>query len=157
MVKRTTTERFWSKVNRNGPIPAHRPELGPCWVWIPPKHKLGYAYFRLDGRKTHAHRAAWTLTYGPIPDGLFVLHRCDNRACVRPDHLFLGTQQDNVADMNAKGRNARSQRTHCPQGHPYDETNTWQKGRSRICRTCHRQKARERMRRLRAQAKESSP
>jgi predicted DNA-binding protein (UPF0251 family) len=51
-----------------------------------------------------AHRVAWELAYGPIPEGMCVLHRCDRTTCVRPEHLFLGTQQDNIADMNAKGR-----------------------------------------------------
>lgn len=80
-------------------------DRGPgCWEW-PGAQGNGYGMILMpDGRLRGAHRVAWELANGPIPDGLFVLHHCDNRACVRPDHLFLGTQGDNVRDMYAKGR-----------------------------------------------------
>jgi hypothetical protein len=87
-------ERFWDK--------AHKTE--GCWNWISSKHRNGYGYICVVRRSRLAHRVAWELTNGPIPAGLLVLHRCDNRRCVRPDHLFLGTQADNLRDMDAKGR-----------------------------------------------------
>lgn len=103
---RPVEERFWSKVDRNGPIPAHRPELGPCWLWTG-AGAGGGRYGVFTGAKDEclsAHRVSWELAHGPVPPGLEVLHACDRKPCVRPDHLFLGTQLDNVRDCKAKGR-----------------------------------------------------
>ena len=98
------SERFWSKVNREGPIPEHRPELGPCWVWTYSRDQKGYGHFGALKRKvTRAHRVAWFLEHGSWPQPC-ALHKCDNRACVRPDHLFEGDNADNMRDMVAKGR-----------------------------------------------------
>jgi hypothetical protein len=98
---------FWSIVN---------PVLGDdrCWEWPNSlKNKDGkwpYGEFTLDGEQIPAHRAAWILTYGPIPAGKLILHRCDFTPCVRPSHLFLGSPLDNMRDMIAKGRNKPIQR-----------------------------------------------
>lgn len=99
---KTTKQRFWSKVDRNGP--AH-PELGTrCWVWTA-STAAGYGNFCVRRPlNVGSHRFSWELSNGPIPEGLWVLHRCDNRRCVNPAHLFLGTAKDNVRDMIAKGR-----------------------------------------------------
>jgi len=104
----TTEERFWSKVDRNGQTQAHM--TTPCWVWTAGTNKKGYGKFRRDIATLYAHRFAWRLVNGQIPKAMNVLHRCDCRPCVRPDHLFLGTNQDNVNDRDAKGRNARGAR-----------------------------------------------
>lgn len=75
-----------------------------CWEWLGTRHGHGYGLLRIDGRLVRAHRVAWELENGPIPAGLSVLHSCDNRPCVRPDHLRLGTQRDNMADMDERRR-----------------------------------------------------
>jgi hypothetical protein len=77
-----------------------------CWNWTGKFSEKGYGAMRYHGRRILVHRAAWELANGPIPPDLCVLHRCDNPACVRPDHLWLGTRTDNNKDMTAKGRHA---------------------------------------------------
>lgn len=98
----TDAERFWTKVRRGD----------GCWEWTGSRNRPGrYGRVLWRGKRLLAHRVAWTVAGGEVPDGLRVLHRCDNPICVRPEHLFLGTQADNVADMIAKGR-AKNQRGH---------------------------------------------
>ena len=92
---RPIAERFWEKVSKTD----------GCWLWTASLTRGGYGQFPLrKGVIRRAHRIAWELTNGPVPDGLWVLHQCDNPPCVRPDHLFLGTPKDNTADKIAKGR-----------------------------------------------------
>jgi len=79
-------------------------DIGGCIPWVGAKYKNGYGEFYMDGRLTGAHRASYVIHISDIPEGLFVLHTCDNKSCVNPDHLFLGTHQDNMDDMKKKGR-----------------------------------------------------
>jgi hypothetical protein len=90
--------RFWERVDAGS---------GECWLWLGARSRKGYGEVRRHGLTLKAHRWAWESTYGPIPDGMCVLHSCDVRECVNPGHLFLGTVADNNADRHAKGRDAR--------------------------------------------------
>jgi hypothetical protein len=143
----TLAQRFWSHVDRNGAGPSW-PEA--CWIWTAGLNgRDGRGYIAAGRHRVAAHRASWQLASGlSIPAGLFVLHRCDNARCVRPSHLWLGTQADNIADMDQKGRrrsgdhNAR--KTHCPRGHAYDGANTHSSSGRRHCRACRRDRERER-------------
>lgn len=98
--------RFWKRIDFDGPTPKHRPELGPCWLWTGGK-VYEYGATSYQGRSIRAHRLAFRLATKTDPGDKCVLHHCDNPPCVRPDHLWIGTQADNHNDMKAKGRNRR--------------------------------------------------
>lgn len=126
----TPADRFWQKVRKSD----------GCWEWTARVSPEGYGEF-WDDRNVRAHRFSWSLVNGPIPDGLMVCHRCDNPRCVRPDHLFLGTNRENIRDMMAKGRHSvmsvRASQTHCIRGHAFDAVNTnYKQDGRRQCKAC---------------------
>jgi hypothetical protein len=96
-------QRFWANMRRTST---------GCQEWQGLKHRQGYGEISFSCKKKLTHRVAWILTYGAIPEGLSVLHRCDNPPCCNPDHLFLGTYRDNVHDCQSKGRGANTKGEH---------------------------------------------
>ena len=80
--------------------------MSGCWIWVGGTNKKGYAHLKYDMKMWRGNRFSWEAFKGPIPIGLCVLHHCDNRLCVNPEHLFLGTDLDNARDRDAKGRHA---------------------------------------------------
>lgn len=126
-------ERFWAKVDRRGPT--------ECWEWRGARQPNGYGHLMVDKRWWMAHRYAYTITLGPIPDGLTIDHLCRNRPCVNPVHLEAITMGENTS----RGPSAPGGRTHCPQGHEYSDENTWREANGkRHCRACHRDRQRAR-------------
>ena len=93
---------FWSCVAVAG--------ADDCWLWKKGRHRFGHGRYSIRRKNKGAHRVAWELTYGAIPDALCVLHKCDVPACCNPKHLFLGTMTDNMADRDAKKRQAFGER-----------------------------------------------
>jgi len=99
--RKSLEERFWAKVDKHGP--------NGCWNWTAGEDGCGYGRIKVNGKMAYAHRVSWELTNGPIPEGMQVLHHCDNPSCVNPAHLFLGTVADNSRDMVSKERQARGE------------------------------------------------
>jgi hypothetical protein len=146
-------ERFWEKVNKAGPIPERKPELGPCWIWDASTRDNGYGQFNFYGRMLGAHRIAYLLVKGSVPADLQLDHLCHthdpdcsggndcpHRRCVNPDHLEPVTQKVNL--LRGQGMGAKNAaKTHCPHGHPYNDANTRiLRGGARLCRECHRKR-----------------
>lgn len=114
-----------------------------CWNWTGHKNNQGYGVIRYDGGPKLVHRiAAHCWLNLDLASKLFVLHECDNPLCFNPQHLFVGTQTDNMRDSLKKGRNYRMNLTHCPNGHPYSGRNLQLAPKGRICRICKNQQNR---------------
>lgn len=110
-----------------------------CWEWSGKKLlPTGYGRFNYGKSWFLAHRVAWRYWHGPVPKGLVVRHKCDHKPCVRPDHLELGTTQDNERDKVIRGKHYQAIKTHCPRGHVYDESNTYRNPTTghRTCKAC---------------------
>ena len=137
-------DRLWSRVRDGVDVV----ETG-CWLWRGAKNSRGYGQMavRVAGRQRplsrSVHRIVAELSFGAIPDGMYVCHHCDVRACANPDHLYVGTAKSNAADAVRRGRASNklaawnASKTHCRNGHPYSESNTYRtlKG-ERQCRAC---------------------
>ncbi len=111
----TLPKRFMALVNKNGPIPEHWPELGPCWEWLGKIANHGYGVTTEcipPYRQRTVHTVSYLLFIGEIPEGKCVLHKCDFRPCCNPKHLWTGTRPENSQDMKEKGRSRRGE------GHP---------------------------------------
>lgn len=129
-------KKFWGFVTKNSN------EKG-CWEWQRGRANNGYGQVRYFNRNWRTHRLSWFLTYGNLPEKpLILLHSCDNRICVNPSHLRVGTTYDNMQDKVKRGRSSKLSElmTHCRKGHLFDERNTHTriiKGyKIRVCRAC---------------------
>lgn len=138
LTRRPLEERLWPKVDKNGPVPAAKPELGPCWLFTGTHSGSGYGNISHQNRGVYAHRAAYELLVGPIPLGFELDHLCRVRHCVNPRHLEPVTRTENI--LRGEGACAKnSRKTHCINGHPFDEVNTrWRPNGQRTCRACER-------------------
>lgn len=127
----TAEQRFWAKVQISD----------RCWLWLAGLTPAGYGKFWLDGETVLAHRVAYELIKGPIPDGLTLDHVCRIRRCVRPDeeHCDPATQRINTLRSPIAPAAINARKTHCAQGHPFDRSNTYHTAKGhRMCRTCCR-------------------
>lgn len=137
--KPTWGHRFWTKVDKHGPISEARPELGPCWIWTAHRLPKGYGRFRIDGKYHMAHRVAFELLVGPIPPEHMVHHRCETTACVRPDHLEALSPADHAAAHPTSPIN-NAGKTRCVRGHELAGDNVYvrEDNGARQCRRCER-------------------
>jgi hypothetical protein len=139
-------DRLWGHGDKNGPVPAHRPELGPCWLWGRWCHPSGYGGISKHGHWVAVHRLVYEMLVGPIPEGLTLDHLCRVRHCCNPQHLEPVTCAVNLLrGVGASAQNAR--KTHCVHGHPLTEDNllrpTPSRPGARLCRACKQRSDRE--------------
>ena len=135
--------RFWEKVNKNGPIPQNRPELGPCWIFTT-KSKKGYGSFWQHGRVRPSHVVSYEYFHCPVPDGFELDHLCRVPSCVNPEHLEVVTHRENEL-RGAAPCALRARATHCINGHPFTQANVSRNKKGhRRCLKCHANRERAR-------------
>jgi hypothetical protein len=130
-------QRFWAKVDKNGPVSTYAPHLGPCWLWTAKRDPHGCGRFWGAGQRfVPAPRFSYEGAYGPIPPGLELDHLCRTPSCVRPTHVEAVTHRENMLrGDNPSARCAKA--THCKNGHAFDLLNThFRPNGHRRCRTC---------------------
>lgn len=132
---KTIKERFYEKVNKAGPVPIERPELGPCWLWTAKHNKDGYGRFAIRDKEFAAHRVSYTLEFGSIADGLTLDHLCKVRGCVNYTHLEPVTMRINLLRGDTF-QAANASKTTCVNGHPLTPENTRYTKSGRQCREC---------------------
>lgn len=125
-------KRFWEKVDKQHP--------SKCWKWTG-CISARYGLFWVFGRKYKAHRVSWMIENGAIPEGLWILHKCDNPPCVNPNHLFSGNRSENMLDAARKGRLnpiGHALITHCKYGHEFTNDNIYYRTKNahRVCKKC---------------------
>lgn len=145
VIRESTREtKLWTRVNKNGPVSTHRPDLGPCWIWTGALTDKGYARIRHNKKLIRVHILLYERFIGAVPGGLELDHLCRVKNCVRPEHMEAVTHQVNVA-------RAYAVKTHCPAGHPLSGENLLPREDGyRECLECHRRRGRESQRRRRA-------
>lgn len=133
---------IWAKVDRHGPVPDARPDLGRCWIWTGARteQRGGYGQACVPGRKVRpAHQVVYELAVGPVPDGCELDHLCRVHECVNPAHLEPVTHRENVLRGESPVA-ARAAQTHCTRGHEFTPENTGPNSGGRRCRRCHRER-----------------
>lgn len=155
--RRPLVERFWAKVDKNGPLPKYAPFLGPCWLWMASTPN-GYGQIAAGNGAPpiRAHRLSYELHNGPIPEGLVLDHLCQVTRCVNPSHLEPVSLGENFKRrVKPNGSDINRVKTHCKNGHPFNDENTYiftrkEGGQMRQCKLCHRDHARAHGRRERS-------
>lgn len=140
-------ERFWNKVDKDGPVPESRPDLGPCWIWRAAKIADGYGVIGFAGKSRYAHRLAYEALVGPIPVGLCIDHLCRVRNCVNPDHMEPVTNEENTRRGLGPAMIRNEYGGQCQNGHDLNTAGIYvgvDGGRRCMeCRRIHRQRWRD--------------